>query len=371
MLMQCQSHSIQHFLDEDVSRLTTELRSIEQAVESRMSPRYDSQFDRLSRAIKNACLACADIEYSIGDDQELLNDTRRRFRKKIEPWFYQSQLMYHATTKPRGYPGDYQMLISIYKGEAPSPGIGGYLDLYFLNTELGKGVPARMQCVTEFLVEEMELRSGDISILDVACGPCEEFAKHRMPLDLDHRNIEVSFLDYDKDALAYVENNVIAPRADRDHFRCIHYNALRMRSAEPFIDQFGKYDIIYSVGLCDYINNRLLIPMLRGWRETTNENGIVFIAFKDQALYDKNRYQWPVDWHFLQRSQEDCLEILEKAGFDVDQVRVTRDETGVIMNFMAPTGITEKRRFDQAHPPVQQPMHPESKETPSVPVSST
>jgi hypothetical protein len=300
-----------------------------------------------------------------------LDETRRRFREKIAPWFYQSQLMYHATTKPQGYPGDYQMLISIYEGRTPSTGIGGYLDLYFLNAELGKGVPARMQCVTKFLKQQLAERSGDISILDVACGPCEEFAKNRIPLSSDNRNIQVSFLDYDKDALAYVKDNVIAPRADRDHFRCIHYNALRMRSADRFTKQFGKYDIIYSVGLCDYIENRLLIPMLRGWREATNDNGVVFVAFKDQALYDKNRYQWPVDWHFLQRSQEDCMEILAEAGFDINQVKVTRDETRVIMNFMAPTGITGKRRFDQAHPPVQSPIQLEAKETPSMTEAST
>jgi len=349
MLMQSSAHRVEQFFHEDVSQLTAELQAIEEAVASRKTPRHDPEYDRLRHAITNSCGACEDIEQAIGDDRELLAEARSRFRKEIAPWFLKSPLMRHATTKPRGYPGDFEMLISIYERQPSSPGIGGYLDLYFLDSELGMGVPARMQCVTEFLKQQLARHDGDLSILDVACGPCEEFARNRIPLDSGDRDIQVTFLDYDKGALAHVKEKVISPRPDRDHFRCVHYNALRMRSADRFIKQFGKFDIIYSVGLCDYIENRLLIPMLRGWRETTNENGVVFVAFKDQALYDKHRYQWHVDWHFLQRSQQDCLDILEEAGFDTRQVEVTRDATGVIMNFMAPVAASRQHRIDRAH----------------------
>jgi extracellular factor (EF) 3-hydroxypalmitic acid methyl ester biosynthesis protein len=364
MLMPSRHHQVKEYFDNDVSCFTSELCAIEQIVDSRETARHDSEYDRLLQAINDAMQACAEIEQTIGDDQELLEETRSRFRKLIAPWFNKSQWMSHATTKPQGYPGDYKMLLSIYGGQTPSPGIGAYLDLYFLNTELGRAVPARMKCVKEFLEQQLQHRIQDTTILDVACGPCQEFAQQQIPLELDH-DIQVTFLDFDQDALDYVEENIIAPRADRDHFHCIRYNALRMRSAERFVKQFGKFDIIYSVGLCDYIENRLLVPMLSGWREMTNEDGVVFVAFKDQARYDKNVYQWLVDWHFLQRSKEDCFQVLEEAGYDIDQVEMTRDETGIIMNFTAPTGITEKARIDQAHAPEKRPIFLESQDATS------
>ena len=164
-------------------------------------------------------------------------------------------------------------------------------------------------------------------------------------------------MDYDRGALSYVKENVVAPRKDRSHFQCIRYNALRMRSADRFIEQHGKYDIIYSVGLCDYIADKQLIPMLSGWRKIAHDRGIVYVAFKDANLYSTPIYQWVTDWHFLQRTQEDCTRIMSEAGFDVELMKVTRDKSGVIMNFIAPVTASGKLRIDQAHTPVVIPEH--------------
>ena len=47
--------------------------------------------------------------------------------------------MNHALSKPRGYPGDYQMLTSIYDGATKSRRLRGYLDRFFLNTSWERG----------------------------------------------------------------------------------------------------------------------------------------------------------------------------------------------------------------------------------------
>ncbi len=53
--------------------------------------------------------------------------------------------------------------------------LGGYLDRYFLNTTLGRTVPARMWSARRFLIEELDRRRGKVSVMNVACGSCREF----------------------------------------------------------------------------------------------------------------------------------------------------------------------------------------------------
>ncbi len=110
---------------------------------------------------------------------------------------------------------------------------------------------------------------------------------------------------------------------------------------------FGRSDVIYSVRLFDYIPDEYLIPLLQGLRETLNPSGVVYIAFKDMLLYDKAEYQWLVDWYFFQRTEDDCRQLFVAAGYEMDQVQVTRDSIGVIMNFLYRDKVQGAVRVDQ------------------------
>ena len=83
----------------------------------------------------------------------------------IAPWFDRSWLM-HAKFKPKGYP---RLTILTRSTTVPkSPGIGGYLDPYFLNTQL-KGRTGLVVGGPEF----SSANSGGAaakSRLNVACG---------------------------------------------------------------------------------------------------------------------------------------------------------------------------------------------------------
>ena len=143
---------------------------------------------------------------------------------------------------------------------------------------------------------------------------------------------------------------------------CVCYNALKMASAKSNIEKFGKPDIIYSVGLCDYIPDRYLIRILQGWAESVDENGIVYVAFKDCLKYYPAEYQWHVDWHFYERTEEDCWKLFKDAGYATEEMEMTRDETGIIMNFVARQKAIPHRRFDAAEKLRGPHIRPQAKE---------
>jgi hypothetical protein len=276
-------------------------------------------------------------------DPQVLKDAQICYREAIWPWFGQSWFMNHALSKPRGYPGDYQMLTAIYDGETRSRGLGGYLDRYFMNTQLGKAVKARLALARKFLLEELDRRHGDVAVLNVACGPCREYLGGIPARD---GNTTITLVDNDPLALDYVQANVAPQLGGNAKMNFVRYNALRMTSAAVNVERFGRSDVIYSVGLCDYIPDKYLIPLLQGWRESLHEGGVVYVAFKDATRYTTPEYQWLVDWFFLQRTADDCRQLFQQAGYDLDELDSVRDESGIIINYIARSKVPAFVRLD-------------------------
>jgi hypothetical protein len=142
-------------------------------------------------------------------------------------------------------------------------------------------------------------------------------------------------------------DEMVAPTATGLRLQTVRYNALRTRSAKKNIELFGRVDVLYSAGLCDYLTDDTLIPMLSGWWDTLADGGVLYVAFKDAELYDKTPYQWHLDWHFYQRTQDDCWRLFREAGFDLPAMEMTRDATGIIMNFISRTRLGTGTRIDQ------------------------
>jgi SAM-dependent methyltransferase len=324
---------VDEFFQRDVDRFLGELTKLTEAVGAGAPPRADRHFQRLCAELAAIRGACQKLDQWIGADADLRRSVQRRYRQAIAPWFDHSWFMHRAKTKPRGYPGDFELLQAIYDRQPLSKGIGGYLDLYFLHTTLGQAVCARMTAAREFLIQEAAERRGMVRVLNVASGAFREYQEglQRPP----QGELHFTCIDNDAQALEFVQSRVVAAHPqDGIQVECARYNALRMSIARTTVRIFGRFDIIYSIGLLDYLPDRHVVGILRGLRETLNPGGVLYVSFKDATRYDKTDYQWLVDWYFEQRNEEDCRRLLAEAGFPANQLQVTRDGTGSVMNFV-------------------------------------
>jgi extracellular factor (EF) 3-hydroxypalmitic acid methyl ester biosynthesis protein len=340
---------IETFFSEHLPKFTQALEEFEQHIDPAARPDSDLIADELSRCIESFLEVCAALEGQFRADQAAeLKQLQARFRDAIAPWFQKSWFMQRALAKPRGYPGDYELLSAIYDGQPRSLGIGGYLDRYFLGTTLANAVCARVQSLRRFLIDEISRREEGVAILNVACGTCREYTTGFEIAG--ERHARIICLDNDTQALDYVQANVMPTAPEGLSVTLQRYNALRMTSAPVNRERFGRSDIIYSVGLCDYIPDDYLIPILKGWRESLQDGGVVYVAFKDALRYDKTPYQWLTDWYFYQRVEEDFQHLFAAAGYDMDTLEVTRDSTGVIMNYIARNKVESIVRIDASQP---------------------
>jgi hypothetical protein len=167
--------------------------------------------------------------------------------------------------------------------------------------------------------------------------------------------IEVLAMDSDLRAIDYVNSTVAPQMPTGSALSCIQYNAFRTRSPEATIQKFGRFDVIYSVGLCDYLTDDVLVKLLSAWYDTLADDGVLFVAFKDTVRYDQTVYQWHLDWFFYQRTVKDVLELYEKAGFDLGNIETCRDETGIITGFFTRREKGRRLRVDTADTKVLKP----------------
>jgi extracellular factor (EF) 3-hydroxypalmitic acid methyl ester biosynthesis protein len=342
------SSAIDRFFSDDLANFVSRLSDFESRIDPDSDPTDGEILAQIAQCINKSLEDCRKLEGELsGEDPIVLKEVQSRYRDAIFPVLSKSWVWHRSTTKPRGYPGDYQLLTAIYDAVPKSRGFGGYVDRYLLNFTLSHAVVARMYAAREFLVEELERRQGDVAILNVASGACREyldgFKAH------PDRHLKLTCVDNDSEALEFAQGQTAVALAESGiESRFMRYNALRMTSAAANVRTFGKSDIIYSIGLCDYIPDEYLIPLLQGLRESLAEGGVVYVAFKDALRYDKIEYQWLMDWYFFQRTEEEFLQLFEKAGYDVSQIETTRDRTGVILNYICRTTSAGAVRIDSA-----------------------
>lgn len=326
-------YDLDRFAQLCISPLVNGLAQLESDIEPEaVAVRGDQFHMRVAALFEQSQAVCREFEAMNQGDVGLIAAAKKLFLEATAPWFDRSWIAHRSRSKPSGFPGDFEMLVKLYQQKTPSRGIGSYLDLCIQELPLARAVRARMQCARNFLLRSIEARTGTVRVLDIASGPCREFED--WPVTNGDTQIEVVALDSDPLALEYVRSEVAPQLPDSVRLRPVRHNALRTRSAKATIQQFGRFDLIYSVGLCDYLTDEHLIGLLSAWRDTLQEGGSLYVAFKDTLEYDHTPYQWHLDWYFYQRTHADVLALYRASGFDVESLDISRDGTGIITNYV-------------------------------------
>ena len=314
-------------IDYEIAQFSAALERIDQ--ESRFGLKSHKELAEMTEQAMVAMWAAADAyEKEVGGDINLIRDAQRSLRFATDRFF--SQCAYHrARTWPRGYQGDYEMLEYHYRNEPGSQGVGHFLENYLLKSTLAVAVRERKDLLKDLLRREMAGRKNP-SIMDIACGPCREIVE--MSEEIKKAGASFICVDHDPEALEYSKDRLIKIAFPMDKVQFRQYNALKMVSHERNVQEFGMQDIIYSVGLFDYLSNDVLVKLLRSLHDLLKPGGILIASFKDSNKYSTFIYHWIVEWNaFLQRKEQDILALYEQAGFPRGSVVTPRTASGVIV----------------------------------------
>lgn len=320
-------------LDESTDIFNARLEEIEKRCNDE-NANPDTILKDISSAFDDVLSACQRFEQETRDI-DIIRDARRRFHQKTNPILSKSYAINRARTWPLGYQGDHKTLEGMYRNTPLSEGIGYYLDMHCLNLPLAVGVRNRIKKLENILREELTQRKNP-SVLNIACGSCREVFE--LAPDIEKTGAKFTCIDLDNDALAFAANRLsytnISPLSS-NYVILRKYNALRMFDHETNMSEFGRQDIIYSVGFFDYMHSDFLATLFNAMYQLLNPGGILITSFKDASRYRHQEYHWIVDWEgFLQRTEEDFYEIFSDARIPASSISEMRDESGIIVFYL-------------------------------------
>ncbi len=236
----------------------------------------------------------------------------QHFKERFRPFVLKSNFGTRTIEWPKGYPGDHITLEYIYSGYPKSEVIiGRYIDLYYMSRALAVGVRERKDQLKRHLEEELFTESCK-NVLNIGCGSCREL--YDIGLQLNDFEGKITCLDFDEDALTFSERTMASRAIDLSKFNFRQMNVLKLVNSKYMTTELGTFDLIYSAGLFDYIQDKGLIRIFKSLYDNLNEGGTIIAPFKDTDYYTIFDYHWLGNWDaFYQRTKTEVWDLLRNA----------------------------------------------------------
>lgn len=309
------------FFKKDVATYIEHLGCIENEIkEGNVDP--DKTQTLLNNATNQVVMRGFELENLLGH-KSLSEKIKAVFRELIIRWMGQSLIMKRALEKPRGYPGDYETLEYVYNNKPVSEKIGYFFEKGFLESELCVAVRNRKDKMAQILKEFLNELSK-ANVLNLACGSCKEIKDIAQSSSFNSR-VKFVCVDHDEMALGYAQkglNDINATFVKEDIVRAVISGTK---------DLFKDKSLIYSIGLIDYLPDRILKKLIQLCYEGLEPGGRLIVSHKDRGKYIPIREDWLTDWKFVPRDEEKIINLVIEAGVPKENIELAREDSKIIL----------------------------------------
>jgi extracellular factor (EF) 3-hydroxypalmitic acid methyl ester biosynthesis protein len=234
---------------------------------------------------------------------------------------HQDPFTHRAFNKPRGYAGDAVMMDFIYSLEeewsAPeSSDLGQGVFHYTANAAASAGVRARREFIAEQLDEIATTRTNP-SVLAIACGHLREVS---MSSAVRRRRFQ-DYLAIDADAESLKEVELSYGRYG------IRTDKVDVRKMLTGRLEYGKFDLVYSTGLYDYLNQKTATRLTKHLFSMLKPRGKLVIANFLPSIEDIGYMEAFMDWFLIYRDRIAMVEMTSLIPqADISDLRVSVEE---------------------------------------------
>jgi SAM-dependent methyltransferase len=274
-----------------------------------------------ARSVSDVLGCIAAVERELAPSPAALRSAQQAFRAELAPFLARAWIVNRSITKPHGYAGDHALLDAFYTRSVSAGPAGRFLDELVLDCAAGRAVVARKRYVARWLGERLAAHPR-ARVADVACGPC------RLERDLldsgAARNARFVALDGDPAALEYAARVLGGtPQVELRHENAIHI--ARERHTSPAL---AGADYVVSLGLFDYLPDRIASGLLRAFRRAAQPGGELLVGNFAADNPSRAFMEWFGDWPLIHRSEREFLKLFEEAGFPARDLRLEREASG-------------------------------------------
>jgi extracellular factor (EF) 3-hydroxypalmitic acid methyl ester biosynthesis protein len=248
--------------------------------------------------------------------------------KEIFPYFMRSRFAERAYFKPKGYAGDFLMMEHIYANIPKGEGrLGEIIDGFCLQRPGSLAIRGRRVLLRDQLLQlsgAIAAREGRVRIMNLACGPNRELFDFLAAFDRSE-TVEALCVDIDSEALQYTNQyvNIFPHRAS---IRLMSENVIKW-SLGRVTHHIEPLDIIYSAGLCDYLDPRLFRALITQCFNHLKPGGTLllgnFTFYPDSLFLDKL-----LKWELIYRNGEELKDLFAPTPF-ADKVEILSEPAQV------------------------------------------
>jgi extracellular factor (EF) 3-hydroxypalmitic acid methyl ester biosynthesis protein len=215
--------------------------------------------------------------------------------------------------KPHGYAGDFEIIERLHTGwVSPNPSLARW-DRYLHAQPAARAVVNRREVFGRLLRELNECCPQSPTVLNVGCGGARDVYEYYMsePDSL----VRVHSIDISADAIAQAAT-LCEPFAERARFE--RKNVFRFRTNE-------KFDLVWSAGLFDYLNEDTFVAVVRRLLTMIKPGGRAIIGNFNTVNPTRPYMELAGEWYLNHRSAQDLIELAKRAGAAEEQISVLHE----------------------------------------------
>ena len=225
-----------------------------------------------------------------------------------------SDCHYRGRRKPLGYAGDFKMIDFIYCRHLSKDPVGRLWDEFFHRQLAPRSVVNRK---TYFVDLVHALSAGERrpwSILDIASGPCRDLAEAFEGLNGASEGAIVHCVDSDAASIDFA-SALLEPFQAHAEIAFARQNALKLRPTQ-------RYDLVWSAGLFDYLEDRVATILLRKMWSWAQPGGSLVVGNFHEGQAGRTYMEWCGEWFLIHRSADRLRTLAEKAGIPSEAVEI-------------------------------------------------
>lgn len=227
----------------------------------------------------------------------------------------------HSRLKPLGYPGDHLIIDWIYTKKTTRDSKGRLWDEFYHRQAAPQAVRNRKAFFIETFLKLCHEHSGKLSLLNIASGPCRDIAEALEQMGGDAKDISIYCVDMDKDAIAYAKG-LLNGSFSKAIFHWEAANAFKIRLAK-------KFDLTWSAGLFDYLEDRFAIALIKRMWGWTKEGGTMIFGNFHPRNPSRTYMEWCGAWFLIHRTEKDMIELCRQAGIQEACIKIEQEPLGV------------------------------------------
>lgn len=269
------------------------------------------------------CEANDEIE-AMSSDPAVISAMKVWTETLITPDLIQGPIWSQSYEKPLGYPGDHRVMNYVYtgrdEGETPFAKFAHRLGMDALEC-----VATRMSMMEGIIAREVLKNPGErTAITNLACGTAQEIVNVLQQRELPGA-MKISLIDQDEKALTHAYNatypDVVRHRT-RVSVQGFHSSFVELMKGGALRDILPPQDLVYSVGLFDYLKQRRSKTLLESLYATVKPGGLLVIGNLKRS---RNSGLWAAemacDWTMHYRTEDDMRAMAADIPYEDLEVR--------------------------------------------------